>query len=156
MDFSWLAALPIAEILSELKKSIKYNSAHKDLLLRELQRNIKAYKIAKRYRNMNYDSLLELLHTTAFEKALEDKFPFSKVKRGKIEKHHVFDQRNLRYIGKSSAWMFKNIESKITELRDMKTHYGSLKNIENANIALHFTNLFYKMKLLADFIGKKD
>lgn len=156
MDFSWLAALPIAEILLDLKKSIKYNSAHKDLLIRELKRNIKAFKTAQISKNMNYDSLLDLLRTTAFEKALEDKYPFSKVRKGRIEKHHVFDQRNQRYIGKSSDWMFKNIESKITELRDMKTHYGSLKNIENTNIALHFTNLFYKMKLLADFIGNKN
>jgi hypothetical protein len=126
------------------------------LLLRELQRNIKAFKTAQRSRNMDYDSLLALMQTTAFEKALEERYPFSKVRKGRIEKQHIFDQRNLRYIGKSSDWMFKNIESKITELRDMKTHYGSLKNIENTNIALHFTNLFYKMKLLADFIGNKN
>jgi hypothetical protein len=156
MDFSWLSLLPIGEVYSDLGRLIKYNSAHKDLLIRELRRNIKAFKLAKRSRFVDYDALLSLMRTQAFENALHDRFPFSKVKRGKIESKHVFDKRNHRYIGKSADWMFKNIDAKINELNDLKTQVGSLRNAESTNTALHFTNLFYKMKLLSDFIGYKD
>lgn len=156
MDWSWLAALPIAEVYSDLGRLIKYNSAHKDMLVRELRRNIKAFKSAKRSRSIDYDKLLDLMRTEAFENALADKYPFSKVKKGKIEAKHVFDKRNQRYIGKTAGWMFKNIESKITELHDLKAQVGSLRYAQNTNVALHFTNLFFKMKLLADFIGNTD
>jgi hypothetical protein len=156
MDWSWLSALPIAQVYLDLGKLIKYNSAHKDLLIRELRRNIKAFKSAQRSRHIDYDTLLSLLRTEAFENALKDRYPFSKVKRGRIEAKHIFDKRNLRYTGKSADWMFKNIESKITELRDLQVQFGTLRQAENTNIALHFTNLFYKMKLLADFIAKYE
>jgi hypothetical protein len=156
MDWSWISALPIAQVYVDLGKLVKYNSAHKDLLVRELRRNIKAFKTAERSRNVDYDTLLSLLRTEAFENALKDRYPFSKVKRGRIESKHIFDKRNQRYIGKSADWMFKNIDSKIIELRDMYVQFGSLQKVDNTNIALHFTNLFYKMKLLADFISKTE
>jgi hypothetical protein len=117
MDLSWLTILPISQVYADLGRLIKYNSAHKDLLLRELRRNIKAFKSAQRSTFIDYDKLLTLMQTQAFENAIADRYPFSKVKRGRIEAKHVFDKRNVRYIGKSAGWMFKNIDGKITELR---------------------------------------
>jgi hypothetical protein len=156
MDLSWLTFLPISQVYADLGRLIKYNSAHKDWLLRELRRNIKAFKSAQRSTFIDYDKLLTLMQTQAFENAIADRYPFSKVKRGRIEAKHVFDKRNVRYIGKSAGWMFKNIDGKITELRDLQSLVGKLNSANGTNIALHFTNLFYKMKLLADFIGKTD
>jgi len=156
MDLSWITILPIGKVYSDLSRLIKYNPVHKDLLIRELRRNIKAFKISQHSNIVDYDTLITLMHTQAFEEALKAHFPFSKVKRGKIEAKHVFDKRNQRYLGKSADWMFKNIEGKINELRDFKTQFGSLNKAEGTNITLQFTNLFYKMKLLSDFIGYED
>ena len=156
MDLSWLTFLPISQVYADLGRLMKYNSAHNDLLLRELHRNIKAFKSAQRSTFIDYDKLLTLMQTQAFENAIADRYPFSKVKRGRIEEKHVFDKRNVRYIGKLAGWMFKNIDGQITELRDLQSLVGKLNSANGTNIALQFTNLFYKMKLPADFIGKTD
>ena len=73
MDLSWLTFLPISQVYADLGRLIKYNSAHKDLLLRELRRNIKAFKSAQRSTFIDYDKLLTLMQTQAFENAIADR-----------------------------------------------------------------------------------
>lgn len=154
MAWEWLSSIKdIAEILGSLGELVKNNRAIKDLLIRELKLNIKAFETAQKNRIINYDKLLELLKNEQIQKARETRYTFSTIKRGNIESRHIKDNRNKRYEGKNCEWLFKNIDEKIEELRNQKKYHGSLMQIEKTSIALQFSNLFYKMKLLADFIS---
>ena len=154
MAYEWLSGIKgIAAIVASLSEVIKNNRATKDLLLRELKLNIKAFETAQKNKIVDYDKLLELLKNEKIQKARESRYTFSTIKRGNIELKQVKDDRNKRYIGKNCEWLFKNIDEKIEDLRNQKQYYGSLEEINKTSIALQFSNLFYKMKLLADFIN---
>jgi len=154
MDWEWLSSIKdIADIVASLGEIIKNNRAAKDLLLRELKLNIKAFETAQKNKKVDYDKLLELLKNEKIQKARESRYTFSTIKRGNIELKQIKDDRNKRYVDKNCEWLFKNIDEKIEDLRNQKQYHGSLKMIEKTSIALQFSNLFYKMKLLADFIN---
>ncbi|HOY32675.1 MAG TPA: hypothetical protein PKW80_12425 [Bacteroidales bacterium] len=153
MAFSWLASIKeISEIVASLGSLVTKNRAMKDLLIRELHINIKAFETVQKSAVADYDKLLGLLQNSQILKALESRFSFYTIKSEVIKEHHVFDDRNKRYIGKSCGWMFKNIDEKIEDLRNQQKYHGSLNKIADSNMALQFSNLFFKMKLLADFI----
>jgi hypothetical protein len=153
MAFDWLSSVKgIAEIITSLGGLIKNNRATRDLLIRELSINIKAFKTTQKVKKIDYDKLLELLSNERIKKAREDRFTFQTIKKGSLEHTHIKDNRNSRYMGKSCEWLFKNIDEKIEDLKNQKKYHGSLNHIESVNIPLQFSNLFYKMKLLADFI----
>ncbi len=153
MAFDWLSGVKdIAELIASLGNLVKNNRATKDLLIRELKINLKAFETAQKSKMIDYDRLLELLKNTQIKKAREERFTFQTIKRGSLEDTHIKDSRNSRYMGKNCEWLFKNIDEKIEDLVNQKKYHGSLNQIENANIPLQFSNLFYKMKLLADFL----
>lgn len=153
MAFDWIAIIKaIPDLVTGLGGIIKNNKATKDTLIRELKLNIKAFHTAGKTKKVNYDKLLELLQNDAIKNARKQRFTFNTIKFGKIERHHITDERNLRYQGKDCDWLFKNIDEKIEDLRIQKQYHGSLNSIENSNIALQFSNLFYKLKLLAEYI----
>ena len=155
MAFEWLSSIKnIAEIVGSLGELAKNNRATKDLLIRELRLNIKAFETAQKNKNINYDKLLLLLKNERIQKARESRFTFQTLKKGVIESKHIKDDRNKRYLGKSCEWLFKNIDEKIDDLRNQKQYHTSLDAIDNSIIALQFSNLFYKMKLLAEFINR--
>jgi hypothetical protein len=154
MAWEWLSGIKnIAEIVASLGEIIKSNRATKDLLLRELKLNIKAFETAQKGKKVDYDKLLDLLKNDRIQKARESRYTFSTVKRGDIELKNVQDDRNKRYIGKNCDWLFKSIDEKIDDLRNQKQYHGSLKEVNKSSIALQFSNLFFKMKLLAHFIN---
>ena len=154
MAFEWLASIKnIAEIVGSLGELAKNNRATKDMLIRELKLNIKAFETAQKNKTVNYDKLLLLLKNERIQKARESKFTFLTIKKGVIESKHIRDTRNKKYLGKNCEWLFKNIDEKIDDLRNQKQYHTSLENIDNSIIALQFSNLFYKMKLLAEFIN---
>lgn len=97
--------------------------------------------------------MLELLKNEKIQKARESRYSFSTIKRGNIELKQIKDDRNMRYVDKNCEWLFKNIDEKIEDLRNQKQYHGSLKEIEKTSIALQFSNLFFKMKLLVAFIN---
>ena len=153
MAQDWLSSIKnISGLISGLSSIIKNNRATKDLLLRELKLNIKAFEIAQKRIDIDYDKLLGLLKNERIKKSRENRFVFSSIKKGRIKKRDINDSRNKRYIGKDCEWLFKNIDEKIEDLRNQKTYYDSLDAVENSNIALQFSNLFFKLKLLAEFI----
>lgn len=154
MAWEWLTGIKnITEIVSSLGELVKNNRAAKDLLLRELKLNLKAFETAQKSDSINYDKLLELLTNDQIRKARETKFVFSTIKKGSIETRHIRDDRNKRYTGKTCEWLFKNIDEKIEDLRNQKKYHGSLEKTDKAGLALQFSNLFYKMKLLSEFIN---
>jgi hypothetical protein len=153
MAFDWLSSVKdITELIASLGNLVKNNRATKDLLIRELRINLMAFETAQKSTKIDYDKLLELLSNVHIKKAREAHFTFQTIKRGALEDTHIKENRNTRYTGKNCEWLFKNIDEKIEDLVNQKKYHGSLNSIENANIPLQFSNLFFKMKLLADFI----
>jgi hypothetical protein len=155
MNWDWLSGIKgIADIAGALGELMSETRATKDLLLRELKINIKAFERAQKDISIDYDNLLELLQNQTIQEARKSNFRFSTIKRGVIDLKQVKDDRNKKYAGKNCEWLFKNIDEKIEDLRNQKKYHGSLNKIRKSSIALQFSNLFYKMKLLADFINE--
>lgn len=154
MALDWLSIIKtIPDLVSSLGGVIKNNRATKDSLIRELRLNLKAFKTAYKNKTINYDKLIDLLQNDAVKTARKSKFTFSTIKSTSLKESDIYDKRNLRYAGKNCEWLFKNIDEKIEDLRIQKQYNGSLNNLENSNISLQFRNLFFKMKLLAEFIS---
>jgi hypothetical protein len=155
MAWNWLTDIKdIADILTSLGKLVKTNRAMKDLLIRELKINLKVFETARKGNDINYDKLLDLLKNERIQAARESRFSFLTIKSGNVLEKDIKDQRNMRYAGRSCEWFFKNIDEKIEDLRNQKSYFGSLNSAEKSNIGLQFSNLFYKMKLLAEFISE--
>jgi len=79
-------------------------------------------------------------------------FKFRKLKAGTIEPYHVFNDRNKKYIGWDAEKLIDKIDEKIEELKNIKKmNKGSVVDAKN-NVSMMLSNLYYRMKLLADFI----
>jgi hypothetical protein len=155
MAWNWLVDIKdIADIITSLRKLVKTNRAMKDLLIRELKLNIMVFETASKGKEVNYDKLLDLLNNQRIKEARESRFSFLTIKSGNILEKDIKDKRNMRYVGKNCEWLFKNVDEKIEGLRIQKSYFGSLESAEKSKIGLQFSNLFYKMKLLAEFISE--
>ncbi|HET6768631.1 MAG TPA: hypothetical protein VFH08_14565, partial [Chitinophagaceae bacterium] len=61
-------------------------------------------------------------------------------------------ERNRRYQGWDAEKLMDKIDEKIEELKNIKKmNKGTVENVRN-NISLMMSNLYYRMKLMADFI----
>lgn len=147
-------AIEIAGIIKSLGKFITLGNSKKNILIRELNQNLVSFDNAKKTK-MNYDQLISILSNEKTIMILEKGFMFNLIKFGNIKDAHIKDKRNKRYKGKNCKWLFVNICEKIQELKNLKKAHKSFKNIKGLNISLQFSNLFYKMKLLSDFITTK-
>ena len=86
------------------------------------------------------------------KKRLKNNFVFKKLKAGSIEPYHIEDERNRRYQGWNAEKLSDKIDEKIEELKNIKKmNGGSVEKVKN-DISKMLSNLFYRMKLLADFI----
>jgi hypothetical protein len=141
----------IPELIANLGKKARTNDVTKKLLISELKNNLKHFKTAKR-NNFTHTQLITILSNTQIIEARRNGFRFSKVKRGLINEVNINDKRNKRYIGKKSEWLFHNISDKISELKAIYS-IEPLPNLDNSNMSLQISNLFFKMKLLADFVN---
>jgi hypothetical protein len=152
MTWEWLSLIgSLPEIITGLNKKAKTNVVVKKLLISELKNNLKHFKTAKK-NNFSQTQLITIICNTTMISAISNGFRFSKVKNGIITIDIIHDKRNLRYVGKDCEWLFQSISDKISEL---KTIYSldPLPSLDNSNMTLQFSNLFFKMKLLADFIN---
>lgn len=153
MGFDWLTLVrELPDLIGDLGVLIKNNRALKDQLIRELKLNLKAFETAQKGKSINFDKLLSLLKNEQIQIARKQRFSFNTIKSGEVTLKHIHNDRNKKYVGKTCDWLFKNIDEKIEDLRIQQQYHGSLSQIENSNIALQFSNLLYKLKLLADFI----
>ncbi len=153
MQLEWLKTGigPLKDILTFLSKEGKTNDVLKKQVLRELRNNLNIFHNA--YLNeVSPDIMIEMLSNTAISEAMKSNFKFKKLKAGSIEPYHVVEDRNKKYIGWDAAKLVDKIDEKIEELKDIKKmNKGSVNNAKN-NISLMLSNLYYRMKLLADFI----
>ncbi len=123
----------------------------KKQLIRELRNNLNIFHNG--YLNeVSANTLIDMLENEAIKEAIKNNFKFKKLKAGIIEPYHVFDDRNKKYIGWDAEKLIDKIDEKIEELKIIKKmNNGSVEKTNN-NVSLMLSNLYYRMKLLADFI----
>ena len=153
MNLDWLKTGigPLKDLVTFLNKESKTNDVLKRQVIRELRDNLNIFSNA--YKNNNPpDVMIDLLSNEAIKDAIKNNFKFKKIKAGTIEPYHVFDERNKKYIGWDAEKLTDKIDEKIQELKNIKKMNGnSVEKVKN-NISLMLSNLYYRMKLLADFI----
>ena len=152
-SFGWISTVisHATDIIPKLSEKSKSVSVHKKLIIRELRDNIKVFVHAYKNR-IHPDVVIDNLSNKALLDAINDNFNFKKIKKGVIKKELITEDRNKKYIGWSAEKMLNKIDEKIEELRTIKKLNGSVDKADKTNMPLLLSNLFYRMKLLAEFI----
>jgi len=142
---------PLKELLAFLYKKSKTNDVHKKQVIMELRNNLNVFKNGF-MNNTPYDMMIDLLVNDAIQTAIKENFSFKKLKGGTIPSNYVFDERNKKYIGWNAERLMDKIDEKIVELKNIKKmNNSSVRDVKN-NISLMMGNLYFRMKLMADFI----
>lgn len=153
MNLDWLKTGidPLKDLLAFLTKEGKTSDVIKKQVLRELRNNLNIFHNA--YINgVSANVMIDMLSNEMIKKAVENNFKFKKLKAGTIEPYHIADDRNKKYQGWDAEKLVDKIDEKIEELKDIKKMNGNDAEKVKNNISLMLSNLFYRMKLLADFI----
>ncbi len=153
MQMEWLKTGigPLNNLIAFLQKKSDTNDVHKKQVIRELQNNLNVFKNGF-LNSASYDVMIDLLSNEAIKQAIVANFSFKKLKPGHIQPNHIYDERNKRYSGWTAEKLTDKIDEKIEELKTIKKmNNGSVEKVKN-NIVLMMSNLYYRMKLLADFI----
>ena len=153
MNLDWLKTGidPLKDLLLFLNKESKTNDILKRQILRELKNNLNIFYNAY-LNNVSLDMIIDMLNNEAIQEAIKHNFKFKKLKPGIIRAVHVTDERNEKYIGWTAEKLVDKIDEKIEELKNIKKmNGGSVEKAKN-NLPLMLSNLYYRMKLLADFI----
>ena len=141
----------LKDLINYLTKKSNTTNVQKKQIIRELNHNLNVFKNGF-LNNVPYDAMIDLLSNEAIKKGIAENFSFNKIKPGKIEPYHIFEDRNKRYIGWTAEKILEKIDEKIEELKTIKNlNSGSVKSVKN-NMVLMMGNLYYRLKLLADFI----
>jgi len=153
MNLEWLKTGigPLKDLLTFLSKEGKTNDVLKKQVIRELRNNLNIFHNAY-LNNVSQDMMIDMLSNEAINEGMKGNFKFKKLKPGTIEPYHVYDDRNKKYIGWDAEKLVDKIDEKIEELKNIKQmNKGSVEKVKN-NVTLMLSNLYYRMKLLADFI----
>lgn len=141
-------------IITTLTKKAKTTNIHKKLIIRELRDNLKIFNSVFK-NNLSIDKLIDKVANEEIKKGIDDDFDFNKLKKGNIPDSIVKEPRNKKYVGWSAEKLIDKIDEKMEELKNLKElNNGTISNLEKSNVNLMVSNLFYRMKLLARFIGK--
>ena len=151
MDWLNSTIAPLRDLLAFLYRKGKTADVHKKQLIMELRDNLNVFKNG--FLNQTpYDDMIDLLSHEAVQGAIRENFPFKKLRSGDIAAENVFDDRNRKYIGWNAERLVDKIDEKIVELKNIKRmNHDTVKEVRN-NISLMMSNLYFRMKLLADFI----
>jgi hypothetical protein len=153
MNLEWLKTGigPLKDLLTFLNKESKTSDVIKKQVIRELRNNLNIFHNGF-LNEVSANMLIDMLENDAIKEAIKNNFRFKKLKAGIIEPYHVFDDRNKKYIGWDAEKLVDKIDEKIEELKIIKKmNNGSIEKTNN-NVSLMLSNLYYRMKLLADFI----
>jgi hypothetical protein len=149
----WLngSIAPLKDLLAFLYKKSKTNDVNKKQVIIELRDNLNVFKNG--FVNQSpYDTIIDLLSRDAVQSAIKDNFSFKKLRHGVILVSMIYDERNKKYAGWTAEKLVDKIDEKIVELKNIKKmNNGSVQDVRN-NISLMISNLYFRMKLLADFI----
>jgi uncharacterized protein YllA (UPF0747 family) len=151
MDWFNSSIAPLKELLAFLYKKSKTNDIHKKQVIIELRDNLNVFKNG--FINQSpYDTMIDLLSRDAIQEAIKKNFSFKKLRAGKILVSIIYDDRNKKYAGWTAEKLVDKIDEKIVELKNIKKlNHDTVKDVRN-NISLMMSNLYFRMKLLADFI----
>lgn len=153
MNMEWikLSISPVKDLISFLHTKSKTTDVVKRQLFIELRDNLNVF--SNGFLNESpYDNIIDLLSNAAIQQAIKENFSFKKLKNGTVEERHIKDERNKKYKGWTCEKLIDKIDEKITELKNIKKlNNGSVAKAKN-NIPLMMSNLYFRMKLLADFI----
>lgn len=142
---------PLKDLVTFLNKESKTNDILKRQVIRELRNNLNIFHNGF-INNVSQDTIIDMLSNEMIKEGIKGNFKFKKLKPGKIEPYHVYDERNKKYTGWDADRLVDKIDEKIEELKNIKKmNKGSVEKVKN-NISLMLSNLYYRMKLLADFI----
>ena len=157
MEWEWLKAGigPLKDLLTFLNKESKTNDVLKKQLIRELRNNLNIFHNGF-LNDVSSDVIIDILSNDAIKEAIKSNFRFSKLKSGKVAAYHIYDERNRRYQGWDAEKLVDKIDEKIEELKNIKKMNGGSVIKAKNNISLMLSNLYYRMKLLADFIKRKN
>lgn len=153
MQMEWikLSIGPVKDLIGFLHSKSKTNDVIKKQLFIELRNNLNVF--SNGYRNeVPYDNIIDLLSNEAFRRAIDANFSFKKLRPGTIREIHIHDDRNRKYLGWDSEKLIDKIDEKITELKNIKKLNGGTVRSAKNNIPLMMSNLYFRMKLMADFI----
>ena len=156
MELEWLKTgiTPLKDLLTYLSKEGKTNDIQKRQVIRELRNNLNIFHNAY-LNNISPDVMIDLLSNEAIKEAIKNNFKFRKLKSGEIKAEHVRDDRNKKYIGWNTERLVDKIDEKIEELKNIKRmNGGTVANTKN-NLALMLSNLYYRMKLLVNFLQSR-
>jgi len=149
----WLnsSLAPLRDLLAFLYKKSKTSDVHKKQVIIELRDNLNVFKNG--FINQSpYDTMIDLLSRDAIQAAIRENFSFKKLHGGNIRASVVYEERNKKYIGWTAEKLVDKIDEKIVELKNIKKmNRDTVKDVRN-NISLMMSNLYFRMKLLADFI----
>jgi hypothetical protein len=153
MNLDWLKTGigPLKDLLTFLNKESRTSDVLKRQVIRELRDNLNIFSNAYK-NNVSPDVMIDLLSNEAIKEAIKNNFKFKKLKAGPIEPYHIFDERNKKYIGWDTEKLIDKIDEKIEELKIIKKMNGNSVDKVKNNISLMMSNLYYRMKLLADFL----
>jgi hypothetical protein len=145
---------PLKDLLAFLYKKSKTNDVNKKQVIIELRDNLNVFKNG--FINQSpYDMMIDLLSRDAIQSAIKENFSFKKLRAGIIQASIIYDERNKKYAGWTAEKLVDKIDEKIVELKNIKKmNHDSVKEVRN-NISLMMSNLYFRMKLLADFIQSK-
>lgn len=149
----WLnsSIAPLKDLLAFLYKKSKTNDVHKKQLIIELRDNLNVFKNGF-FNQSPYDTMIDLLSRDAIQSAIKENFTFKKLRAGTIHASMIYEDRNKKYTGWTAEKLVDKIDEKIVELKNIKKmNRDSVKDVRN-NISLMMSNLYFRMKLLADFI----
>jgi hypothetical protein len=154
MEWIKLSIAPVKDLISFLHTKSKTNDVVKRQLYIELRDNLNVF--SNGFLNESpYDNIIDLLSNSAIQHAIKENFSFKKLKPGVLEDRHIKDDRNKKYKGWTTEKLIDKIDEKITELKNIKKlNNGSVTKAKN-NIPMMMSNLYFRMKLVADFIRSK-
>ena len=142
---------PLKDLLAFLYKKSKTNDVHKKQLIIELRDNLNVFKNGF-FNQSPYDRMIDLLQQDAIQSAINENFSFKKLHSGVIPPAIIKEERNKKYSGWTAEKLVDKIDEKIVELKNIKKmNRDTVKEVRN-NIPLMMSNLYFRMKLLADFI----
>lgn len=156
MNWGWLSSTAgsLQQLIGFLHKQSRTNDVHKKQVIMELRDNLNLFREAFES-PVTYDRIIDLLSNDAYRQAIRENFPFKKIRAGVIEKKHIKDERNNRYLGWTAEKLLDKIDEKIQALKNLKKlNNGTVEHL-STNVSLKVSNLYYRMKLMADFIYHK-
>jgi hypothetical protein len=142
---------PLKDLLAFLYKKSKTNDVNKKQVIIELRDNLNVFKNGF-INQTSYDTMIDLLSRDAIQSAIKENFSFKKLRAGTIPVSNIYEERNKKYAGWTSEKLVDKIDEKIVELKNIKKmNHNTVIDARN-NISLMMSNLYFRMKLLADFI----